>query len=211
MKKADAVNTFQEGMIMDLNPLVTPNSALTNCLNGTITTFNGNENVLQNDMGNGRVETAYLPEGYVPLGTAELGGIIYVVSYNPLNNKCQIGSFPSPERNISSDEISNIVCTLSEKDFQWDENNGAYVYYLKKDLDSELIFNPGDKFIVYGHDISGNYSKFYNATKYNLEGFNVAKNQTIRLDIGTITDTGKLVKFSDLKQYNLSNGQKYHI
>ena len=211
MKKADAVNTFQEGMIMDLNPLVTPNSALTNCLNGTITTFNGNENVLQNDMGNGRVETAYLPEGYVPLGTAELGGIIYVVSYNPLNNKCQIGSFPSPERNISSDEISNIVCTLSEKDFQWDENNGAYVYYLKKDLDSELIFNPGDKFIVYGHDISGNYSKFYDATKYNSEGFNVAENQTIRLDIGTITDTGKLVKFSDLKQYNLSNGQKYHI
>lgn len=211
MKKADAVNTFQEGMIMDLSPLVTPNSVLTDCLNGTITTFNGNENVLQNDMGNGRVETAYLPEGYVPLGTAELGGIIYVVSYNPLNNKCQIGSFPSPERNISSDEISNIVCTLSEKDFQWDENNGAYVYYLKKDLDSELIFNPGDKFIVYGHDISINYPKFYDATKYSSEGFDVAKNQTIRLDIGTITDTGKLVKFSDLKQYNLGNDQKYHI
>mgnify|MGYP001461199444 FL=1 len=56
-------------------------------------------------MGNGRVETAFLPEGYVPLGTAELGGIIYVVSYNPLIDKCQIGSFPSPERNITSSEI----------------------------------------------------------------------------------------------------------
>lgn len=211
MKKADAVNTFQEGMIMDLNPLVTPNNTLTNCLNGTITTFNGNENVLQNDMGNGRVETAFLPEGYVPLGTAELGGVIYVVSYNPLNNKCQIGSFPSPERNVSSDEISNIVCKLSKNDFQWDASNGAYVYYLKKDLDSELTFNPGDKFIVYGHDISGNYSKFYNSSKYNQTDFNDAKEQTIRLDIGTITDTGKLVKFSDLKEYNLGNGKKYHI
>ncbi len=211
MRKADTVNTFQEGMIMDLNPLVTPNNVLTNCLNGTITTFNGNENVLQNDIGNGRVETAFLPEGYVPLGTAELGGIIYVVSYNPLNNRCQIGSFPSPERNVSSDDISNIVYTLSEKDFQWDASNGAYVYYLKKDLDSELTFNSGDKFIVYGHDISGNYSKFYNSSKYNSKDFDTAKEQTIRLDIGTITDTGKLVKFSDLKEYNLGNGQKYHI
>jgi len=78
-------------------------------------------------------------------------------------------------------------------------------------LDSELTFNPGDKFIVYGHDISGNYSKFYNSSKYNPTDFDTAKEQTIRLDIGTITDTGKLVKFSDLKEYNLGNGRKYHI
>ena len=69
MKKSSAVNTVNEGLVMDLNPVVTPNNVLTNCLNGTLVTFNGNENVLQNDMGNGRVETAYLPEGYIPLGT----------------------------------------------------------------------------------------------------------------------------------------------
>lgn len=211
MKKSQATNTFNKGMIMDLNPIVTPNDVLTNCLNGTLVTFNGNENVLQNDMGNGRVETAYLPEGYVPLGTAELGGIIYIVSYNPLKNKCQIGSFPSPERNISSDEISNIVCNLSEKDFHWDATNGAYVYYLKKDLDSELTFNPGDKFIVYGNNLLDNYSNFYNSSKYSLEDFDEASKQTIKLDIGTITDTGRLVKFSDLKQYQLQNGKTYHI
>ena len=28
-------------------------------------------------MGNGRVETAYLPEGYIPVGTCEFGDIIY--------------------------------------------------------------------------------------------------------------------------------------
>jgi hypothetical protein len=38
-------------------------------------------------MGNGRVTTAELPEGYVPLGTCELGGIIYIVSFNPQTNK----------------------------------------------------------------------------------------------------------------------------
>ena len=224
MKKSQATNTFNKGMIMDLNPLVTPNDVLTNCLNGTLVTFNGNENVLQNDMGNGRVETAYLPEGYVPLGTAELGGIIYIVSYNPLKNKCQIGSFPSPERNISSDEIKHTNCTLSEKDFHWDATNGAYIYYLKKDLDSELIFNPGDKFIVYGDNILNNYSKFYNPDKYNTNkdpditysknetNFDIAKLQTVKLDIGTITDTGRLVKFSDLKQYYLpGSNNTYHI
>ena len=80
MKKSEAVNVMSEGLVMDLNPLVTPNNVVTNALNATLITMNGNENALQNDMGNGRVETAYLPEGYVPIGTAELGGIIYIVS-----------------------------------------------------------------------------------------------------------------------------------
>ena len=73
---------------MDINPPVAPNDGVCNALNATLITMNGNENVLQNDMGNGRVETAFLPEGYVPLGTTELGGIIYIVSYNPFNKKC---------------------------------------------------------------------------------------------------------------------------
>ena len=70
-------------------------------------TMNGNELVLQNDMGNGKVESAHLPAGYVPVGMTEFGGIIYVASHNPLTGQSQIGSFPSPERNISSDEESH--------------------------------------------------------------------------------------------------------
>jgi len=85
--RKEATNTFGEGLIMDLNPLTTPNNVLTSCLNGTIITYNGNEYVLQNDMGNGRVETAYLPAGYVPVGVTEFGGIVYVVSYNPQLDK----------------------------------------------------------------------------------------------------------------------------
>jgi hypothetical protein len=68
-------------------------------------------------MGNGRVETARLPEGYIPVGTCEFGDIIYIVSYNPLTNRSQIGCFPSPERNISSEEIGSNGQTLSSSDF----------------------------------------------------------------------------------------------
>jgi hypothetical protein len=84
---SEAVNSFNNGLVMDFNPITTPNTVLTNCLNGTLITYNGNEYILQNDMGNGRVETAYLPQGYIPIGTTELGGIIYIVSYNPIINK----------------------------------------------------------------------------------------------------------------------------
>ena len=70
-------NTFGEGLIMDFAPDNTPNTSLSNALNATLLTYNGNEMSLQNDMGNGRVESAYLPEGYIPVGVCEFGDIIY--------------------------------------------------------------------------------------------------------------------------------------
>lgn len=225
MRKSEAINTFAQGLVMDINPLVAPNDGVCNALNATLITMNGNENVLQNDMGNGRVETAYLPEGYVPLGTAELEGIIYIVSYNPLNKKCQIGSFPSPERNISSDEVSDLNQVLTNDDFKYRGETGALVYYLKKELNEGLTFNPGDKFIVYGDKIDANFANLYDETSYDQSLYNdslydqslseeeikkkiqeaieIIKNHTLKLDIGTVTDTGKLVKFENLKQYNI--------
>ncbi len=211
MRKSEALNTFAQGLVMDINPLVAPNDGVCNALNATLITMNGNENVLQNDMGNGRVETAFLPEGYVPLGTTELGGIIYIVSYNPLNKKCQIGSFPSPERNISSDEVSDLNQVLTNQDFKYGNQTGALVYYLKKELNEGLTFNPGDKFIVYGDTIDTNFANLYDETSYTPDKMSTAKNYTLKLDIGTVTDTGKLVKFENLKQYNISNKGKYHI
>ena len=237
MKKSEAINTFAQGLVMDINPLVAPNDGVCNALNATLITMNGNENVLQNDMGNGRVETAFLPEGYVPLGTTELGGIIYIVSYNPLNKKCQIGSFPSPERNISTDKVINLNQAIDNPDFKYDTQTdpqtgaqigaktGALVYYLKKELNEGLTFNPGDKFIVYGDTIDANFANLYDETSYDQSLYNdslydqslseeeikkkiqeaieIIKNHTLKLDIGTVTDTGKLVKFENLKQYNI--------
>jgi len=48
----ESVNTFNEGVNYDLNPIVTPKNMLTDCVNGTFITFNGDELALQNDAGN---------------------------------------------------------------------------------------------------------------------------------------------------------------
>lgn len=169
-------NNFSGGLVMDLAPDTTPNTVLTSALNATLVTFNGNEMSLQNDMGNGRVETARLPEGYIPVGTCEFGDIIYIVSYNPLTNKSQIGCFPSPERNISSEEVGSANQSLSFTDFQeikLDESgkpikievdeqgnpiqdeSKKYILTgkLKTNSVKKIIYNnklnPGDKFIIY--------------------------------------------------------------
>ena len=147
--RKQAVNTFSEGLMMDLNPLTTPNNVLTNCLNGTLITNNGNEFILQNDLGNGRVETAFLPAGYVPIGTKEFGGIVYVASYNPITDKGQLGSFPSPERNITSEELSSLNQTIKTSDFGGGIPFKLRSMYLKKDLlSSDNLIRPGDQFLV---------------------------------------------------------------
>jgi len=86
MKKQTS-NTFTKGLLKDFHPLTVPNDVMTDALNATLITMNGNEGILQNDMGNGRVESAFLPPGYVPIGMKEYGGIIYIASYNPITNK----------------------------------------------------------------------------------------------------------------------------
>jgi hypothetical protein len=122
MSKQIASNTFTEGLMKDTNLLTTPNNVLTDCLNGTTITYNGKEFVLQNDMGNAIVETASLKRGYIPIGLKEYNGIIYVVSYNPLENRVEFGSFPSPERDFSGDDFDGADyqvegCVLTSSDF----------------------------------------------------------------------------------------------
>lgn len=150
-----AQNTFNEGMVLDNHPLMTPNTVLTDALNATLVTMNGNEMVLQNDMGNARVENAKLPPGYIPIGMKEYGGIIYIACYNPLTNKGQIGCFPSPQRQKTATQISEITPTFKFPD----------VTYIKEENDEEwckinslltkceifpkgTIIRSGDKFSV---------------------------------------------------------------
>ena len=54
--RKDSVNVFSEGLVYDLNPLTTPNNVLTDCVNGTFITFNGDELALQNEAGNTQVQ-----------------------------------------------------------------------------------------------------------------------------------------------------------
>lgn len=207
-------NTFGEGLIMDFAPDNTPNTSLSNALNATLLTYNGNEMSLQNDMGNGRVESAYLPEGYIPVGVCEFGDIIYIASYNPLINKSQIGCFPSPERNISNKEISNLNTKFSSDELAKD---GTIVNSnIKKIIFGNKNIGPGDKFIIsWGQAGLSNknfISNFGNKTCSFAEGESYWP-KLVKLHIVSIQDDGKLIYLdndvqwypTDIKDSNSDN------
>ena len=198
-----AKNTFGDGLLMDFAPDNTQATCLTHALNATLLTMNGNELSLQNDMGNGRVETAYLPEGYIPVGTCEFGDIIYIVSYNPITNKSQIGCFPSPERNISSKELSGIKTKFDLEEFTKSTEFGfreTISNSIKRVIyDNKL--NPGDKFIVHSGDIHDNISRISDyGNKSHIIG---AFPKQFKINVVAIEDSGKINYLnSDLKWYD---------
>lgn len=215
MRKGQAVNTFNQGLVMDINPLVMPNDTLCNALNATIITRNGNENVLQNDMGNGRVETAYLPDGYVPIGTTEFGGIIYIVSYNPLIDKCQIGCFPSPERNITTEEVSDRKISVSDSQFR---TNGKIVnQILKVKLlnlqDSSIKLNPGDKYSIYSTNNGISENSKCISDVGNIQHIVDTDPRNVTIHVVSIGDDGKIVYLDDSLVWTNDNGnpQNYYI
>lgn len=57
--KRDSVNTFSGGVTYDVNPITTPNNILTDAVNGTFITFNGDEMALQNDAGNTTIVSSF--------------------------------------------------------------------------------------------------------------------------------------------------------
>lgn len=201
MKRNAATNQFNGGLVMDLNPLLAPNTVLTDCLNGTLITNNGNENVLQNDMGNGRVETAFLPEGYIPVGTCEFGDIIYIASYNPLINKCQVGCFPSPQRNISSETVNDLNQKISNE-FQVSEDN-TLTGKLKQVSSRKIIYDnniaAGDKFIIMAPGISDyKYLSDVGNTDHIIGGFP----KLWKISVVSIEEDGKITKLdTGLKWY----------
>lgn len=201
-----AKNVWSEGLIMDFAPDNTSANCLTSALNATLITYNGNEMSLQNDMGNARVETAFLPEGYIPVGTCEFGDIIYIASYNPLTNKSQIGCFPSPERNISSEEIGGLQQSLDSNDFQVIDG-GVVTGELKSTsvkkilMDSKKL-NPGDKYIIYSSTAKENFKYFGNyedSKKY------------LTLSVVSIDDSGKMTKLDTETYYYDTDNYKHFI
>lgn len=202
-------STFSNGLIMDFAPDTAPNQSLSNALNATFVTFNGNEGLLQNDMGNARVESAYLPEGYIPVGTCEFGDIIYVVSYNPLKNKSQIGCFPSPERNLSSSEISNLTQSVSSAEFVKianDTNLGKISNSKAKHVIYQDKLHAGDKYIIsWGAEGVGNYDTISNIGNSSESLVNTESYwpKLIKVHVVSVEDSGKITYLdNDVKWYS---------
>lgn len=179
----------------------TPNNVLVSALNATLITKNGNEAALQNDFGNGRVETAFLPTGYIPVGVCEFGDIIYITSYNPLENKCQIGCFPSPERNISTDESNDPKVTITNI-FQQkidDVVTGELLNTEQTYVIGTTKLNPGDKYLIsLDKDLTEVFKGDEVKTSYLTDMYNDAHEinmfpKLIRISIICIDDNSKII------------------
>lgn len=213
-----AQNTFNEGMVLDNHPLMTPNTVLTDALNATLVTMNGNEMVLQNDMGNAKVENAKLPPGYIPIGMKEYGGIIYIACYNPLTNKGQIGCFPSPQRQKTATQISKITPTFKFPDVTYiKEENGKEWYEINSLLTKCEIFpkgtiiRSGDKFSVglpissmFGTNNIDSTGEHYISNYDNVENglVKTPMNRMYTFGVATLDNNGQLRDITNqLKRY----------
>ena len=203
-------NTFTGGLIKDLNPIATPNDVLTDALNATLITFNGNETMLQNDMGNTNLtyyprtweaieaendtatdyrevvskirEKVKLKDGYIPIGMKEHGDIIYIVSYNPEENRTEIGSFPGPEYR----PFDKILSKEINKDVVIKEDTLSKIYNLTEE--GETLLKPYD--LISDYSMEGLSPMFISTTDnkglYIPKYINVNTNQDITDSINIV-------------------------
>lgn len=148
--KLNQINQFNGGMIKDIEPLMVPNTVMTDCLNGTLITYNGNEFALQNDMGNYGFKNGALSNGFVPVGMKEHQGVLYIISYNPIDDKVEIGSFPS-QQTIFTPIVDNKDATIEDiiidkTSLYKDLEGETKIILLSKD--SNFYLNPGDKYLL---------------------------------------------------------------
>lgn len=149
-----------------------PETALTSALNATIFTGNGNEGLLQNDMGNTLIKDSItgsvmaLNDGFIPLGMKEYGGILYIASYNPESKEGELGSIPSPiirytinGFNSDSNRSDILISDLGEAE---DTTKKSFIYTNSSSNEeitprlntntllilNDYIFHCGDKFVV---------------------------------------------------------------
>ena len=147
--RKEAINTFQEGLNYDLNPITTPNNVLTDCVNGTFITFNGDELALQNDAGNTKIlipgttdNYVKLSPGFYPLGIKEYGGVLYIVS----GSKVQIDDSITNWNINTVYEIGQIVRFNNKFYINGIENNTNPI------IDSDLLIGEIDSEILLMED-----------------------------------------------------------
>lgn len=167
--RKDSLNSFAEGLNLDLNPLTTPNNVLTDCINGAFITFNGDELSLQNDAGNTKIlipnsspaEYVTLSTGFYPLGIKEYGGILYIVSAKlPTVHYTSILQF-NPATQYSSGNIVYQTTPSDDKIFYERKNiisgNLTPELPIESDKHWEVVGNKEDYNNKYGQVEFGSY------------------------------------------------------
>ena len=160
--KKEATNIFSEGINLDLNPVATPNNVLTDAINATFVTFNGDELTLQNDAGNTRITVdgedvqlsaaptftdPYHPtmSKFLPLGIKEYGGVLYIISASlPIDNVVVWS-------NATTYQVGQLAYSLSLV-------TGEKLYYKKKTIGSEALPEETNQY----WEVIGNSKDFNN-------------------------------------------------
>lgn len=195
MERLTQTSQFNGGMIKDLHPLVTPNTVMTDCLNGTLITYNGDEFILQNDMGNYAFQQGSLTPNYVPVGLKEHGGLLYIISYNPIENKAEIGTFPAPQtifNNIEGDNTNNSLNFIELEDdiYSFYSNiNNQSVTLLSKDKDVNFYLSPGDEYLLYYKNDKGESEDLLSSSTEKLNWQH--------LNLYVLTDENKLYRINN--------------
>lgn len=212
-----------------------PETALTSALNATVITGDGNEGLLQNDMGNTLIKDSItgnimsLNDGFIPLGMKEYGGILYIASYNPQTNEGELGTIPSPIIHYTAQDFSDIAESITITDLITETGKGET---LQERLNSNLIylsdnvFHGGDKFIVALNleGIDNTYSRtnyiateqlslnFKESTEYPVIS-TTNKRGWYKVKLYAVTDSGKEILLDEINQesqsYFVGNQQLY--
>ena len=203
MARQEIASTFSDGLIMDLNPINTPKSVLTDCLNGTYITYNGNEFVLQNDMGNYKLKNCKLPTNFIPVGVKGYGDILYIVSYNPITNETEIGSYPAPQSIFKTDSGSK----SSEDNLIKFNINGTNIY-------NDVIKSQKHPIFIWTDEVDPNIYKLYPGDEFRWQD-PIENELSIytdyiyqHLNFYVIDDDNKLYDIDDEDMYNDSEEQK---
>lgn len=191
MSRHENSNQFKDGLLMDLHPLQTPNTVLTDCLNGTFITYNGNEYSLQNDMGNFKLKNCRLSPGYLPIGSTSYADTIYLLSYNPIDDKIEVGSYPSPvQYNDSSNTKYHQIPGLLENYLMSEQK-------VKNQIESNYIINQSDlKKFIKSVSFDGKEFRLKSGDEYAIRVENTNLCEFEKFNYEVIFDSGKKQKFN---------------
>ena len=191
MSRHENSNQFKDGLLMDLHPLQTPNTVLTDCLNGTFITYNGNEYSLQNDMGNFKLKNCRLSPGYLPIGSTSYADTIYLLSYNPIDDKIEVGSYPSPvQYNDSSNTKYHQIPGLLENYLMSEQK-------VKDQIKSNYIINQSDlKKFIKSVSFDGKEFRLKSGDEYAIRVENTNLCEFEKFNYEVIFDSGKKQKFN---------------
>lgn len=207
------INLFTDGLTTDLHPLTVQKNQMTDTLNATFRTFNGNEMILQNDMGNTMIQDSTtgnimgLRDGFIPVGMKEHGGILYIASFNPKTKDGELGTVPSPVLNYNY--VKPYTQSLGTQITNLDGLSNMYVTggkFVSTPIQiSTNRFQVGDQFIValnFGETLS-TVSRTVNSNfiipKVNSNPVNIS----FKLITGFLTNNNEITELPDYGMFQL--------